>query len=327
MRTPRTLGPAIACALALTPGAAAAAAVGGAPAPSESGGSQYGAALRRTVLRPVATVLRVPATVRSDRPPLIRLRIDEPGQRRVSARVVVLRSPGSDPVARIALGWIPVGRTVRVAWPRRLRLAAGSYVVRVHARDRFNHVLARRAHAAGRATMTVVDPPAPAAPPAALPPAAAPAPVPVPAPAAPVFASAGIFPVRGPVTFGEGFGADRGDHVHQGQDMAAASGTPVVAPVAGTITVASYQADGAGYYVVEQAADGRSFFFAHCLKGSVPVEPGQTVAAGATVCQVGSSGRSSGPHLHFEIWLDGWRTSAKSRPIDPLATLQGWQRS
>jgi murein DD-endopeptidase MepM/ murein hydrolase activator NlpD len=313
MWTPRILSLAAACALVLAP-AAAGSVDGGAPAPAESGGAQYGAALKRIVARPVASLLAVPASVRADRAPAIRVRFDQKGERRVSARVVVLRTPGNDPVARISLGWVPTGRTVAVRWPKQLRLPAGSYLVRVHAKDRHNHVLARRAHAAGRATMTVVDPPAPATEPA-----------PAPVAPAPAFPAAGVFPVQGPFTFGEGIGADRGDHRHEGQDMAAAAGTPVVAPTAGTITVTSYQAGGAGYYVVEQAADGRSYFFAHCRKGSLTVEAGQVVAAGAQVCAVGSTGSSSGPHLHFEIWLDGWRTSAKSRPIDPLPALQGWR--
>jgi murein DD-endopeptidase MepM/ murein hydrolase activator NlpD len=139
----------------------------------------------------------------------------------------------------------------------------------------------------------------------------------------------GAFPVAGPHGYGGAdarFGTGRVGHSHQGQDLTAAAGTPIVAPVAGTITVTSYQAHAAGYYVVEQANDGRSFFFAHCQKGSFGVEAGETVSAGAPICNVGSTGDASGPHLHFEMWLGGWRVDSKSRFADPLAQLKAWDR-
>jgi len=138
---------------------------------------------------------------------------------------------------------------------------------------------------------------------------------------------AGRFPVVGPYTFGgEGsrFGAGRPGHVHQGQDVAAASGTPVVAPVAGTVTWKANQPGGAGIYlVVRGAADGRDYVFMHLKRGSVVVAVGQTVAAGEALAQVGATGVASGPHLHFEIWVGGWQASG-GEPIDPLPQLQRW---
>src|SRR5947199_198319 len=80
--------------------------------------------------------------------------------------------------------------------------------------------------------------------------------------------------------YGDGIGAKRKGHTHQGQDILAAQGTPVVAPLAGTILYVDFQAAGAGYYVVEQAVDGRAFFFAHCQKGSFAVAPGVAVGVG-----------------------------------------------
>ncbi len=135
-------------------------------------------------------------------------------------------------------------------------------------------------------------------------------------------------PIAGAYTFagpGGGFGADRGTYSHQGQDLGAAEGTPVVAPIAGTVRQTAYQEAGAGEYVVLDGSDGRSYFFAHCVRGSTAVQAGQRVARAARLCGVGSTGRSSGPHLHFEIWTPGWRTPG-SQPIDPGPILRAWEQ-
>jgi murein DD-endopeptidase MepM/ murein hydrolase activator NlpD len=135
---------------------------------------------------------------------------------------------------------------------------------------------------------------------------------------------AGVFPVQGPYTLGDGFGAGRSGHVHQGQDIAAAAGTPVVAPLPGTVLTTAYQASGAGYYVVLHGADGRDLVFMHLLAGSTAVARGQAVAAGQRLGLVGATGDATGPHLHFELWPDGWYASPASHPIDPLPQLQAW---
>ena len=71
-------------------------------------------------------------------------------------------------------------------------------------------------------------------------------------------------------------------------------------------------------------ADGRDYFFAHCLRRSTIVAEGAAVAAGAPLCQVGATGTTSGAnHLHFEIWTVGWRV-AGGAPIDPLPELRAW---
>jgi murein DD-endopeptidase MepM/ murein hydrolase activator NlpD len=93
--------------------------------------------------------------------------------------------------------------------------------------------------------------------------------------------------------------------------------------VAGTVHWRAYQAGGAGHYVVVRGDDGRDYVFMHMLDGSVSVEKGQRVAAGQRLGLVGSTGRSDGPHLHFEIWPDGWYAEG-SEPIDPLPDLQAW---
>src|SRR4029453_14888980 len=75
-----------------------------------------------------------------------------------------------------------------------------------------------------------------------------------------------LFPVAGPHTYGDRFGAPRNGYSHQGQDILAAEGTPVVAPIAGAISFTDYQPSAAGYYIVEKGSDGFDYFFAHFQK-------------------------------------------------------------
>jgi len=298
---------------------------GAAVAPSTGGGgTQYGLPMRAArAKQPVAVVFRVSPRVVAEggAPPRIALRIDQRGVARVAARVVFTPLGSKGRPLRIDLGRVRTGQVLRVRWPSDRALVAGRYVVRVHARGPGGAVLRRRARASGRAALTVR--PKPVAPVAPV------APVDPVAPVVPPVSSSGVFPVAGPHGFGAAdgrFGAARDGHVHQGQDIVAARGLPVVAPLAGTILTTGYQKDGAGWYVVENAADGRAFFFAHCMADSVSVSTGQAVAAGGQLCQVGSTGSSTGPHLHFEIWVGGWRVSKASAPVDPLAQLQAWDR-
>ena len=303
--------------LAIAPAAPAAA--GGAPAPLRSGGAAFGSPLPKPAANPVARRLTLsPREITAgDAAPAIRVRVGQRGVARVRARIVVLRLPRNRPVARIQLGWLRTARTVTVTLPRKLALRTGRYLVRLHAADPRGRVLRRSGAYPGRARI-VVHRRRPAAPAPAVPLVPAPAPSP---------AGPGVFPVAGPSDFGGAdarFGAGRTGHIHEGQDMLAAAGTPVVAPYAGTIIQTSYQASGAGEYVVLDGADGRDYFFAHCLRNSTAVAEGAAVAAGQVLCHVGATGTTSGaPHLHFEIWLVGWRV-AGGAPIDPLPELRAW---
>jgi len=140
-----------------------------------------------------------------------------------------------------------------------------------------------------------------------------------------------IFPVQGDHTFGEDgakFGATRGkgksSYKHQGQDIIAAEGLPVVSPTDGTVRFYKYQADGAGYYlVIDDANSDRDYVFMHLKKGSIEVKAGDSVKSGQQIAKVGTTGSSSGPHLHFEIWDGGWYTGS-GKPIDPLSKLKQW---
>jgi murein DD-endopeptidase MepM/ murein hydrolase activator NlpD len=135
-----------------------------------------------------------------------------------------------------------------------------------------------------------------------------------------------LFPVPGPHSFGDAanrFGAGRPGHMHEGQDVLASEGTAVLAPLAGTIITTGYQAGGAGWYAAEHTVDGLDFFFAHCQAGSLAAGTGQAVAAGQPICHIGQTGDATGPHLHLEIWVGGWR-AAGGHPIDPLPYLEVW---
>lgn len=91
--------------------------------------------------------------------------------------------------------------------------------------------------------------------------------------------------------------------MHNGVDMAAAQGTPIYAAKSGKVTTASYQAGGAGYYVSINHGDGFSSVYMHMTH--FIVSPGQYVTAGQVIGYVGSTGGSTGPHLHFGISYNG----------------------
>jgi murein DD-endopeptidase MepM/ murein hydrolase activator NlpD len=132
-------------------------------------------------------------------------------------------------------------------------------------------------------------------------------------PVAPVGAvsSAGLsWPTAGRLS--SGFGAARpGGRRHAGIDLAAATGTAVVAAAAGTVSTAG-NVGGYGIVAYVDHADGVQTRYAHLSR--VTVRAGQKVAAGARLGDVGSTGNSSGPHLHFEVRRNG-------SPVDPLTVL------
>ena len=93
------------------------------------------------------------------------------------------------------------------------------------------------------------------------------------------------------------------NRMHNGIDMACAQGTPIYATRAGTVTTASYQAGGAGYYVSINHLDGFSSIYMHMTH--FVVSAGQSVSQGQLIGYVGSTGISTGPHLHFGISYAG----------------------
>jgi murein DD-endopeptidase MepM/ murein hydrolase activator NlpD len=137
-----------------------------------------------------------------------------------------------------------------------------------------------------------------------------------------------VFPLRG--VFGYGgpeakFGAKRNGHTHQGQDLFADEGIPVVAPRSGTVEYVEYQAGGAGWYVVlDGDAENLDYAFMHLKEGSIPVHKGEHVDQGQRLGSVGHTGDAEGNHLHFEIWDGPWYNGGHT--VDPLPYLQQWQQ-
>lgn len=117
-----------------------------------------------------------------------------------------------------------------------------------------------------------------------------------------------IWPVEGPVT--SPFGV-RWGRMHTGIDIAAPEGTPIKAAAAGTVIYASWMR-GYGNLTVIDHGGGLATAYAHQSRLATSV--GQSVAQGEVIGYVGSTGHSTGPHLHFEVRVNG-------EPVDPLGYL------
>jgi len=108
-----------------------------------------------------------------------------------------------------------------------------------------------------------------------------------------------------------GFGK-RGRRMHKGLDIAAPPGTPVLAAAAGKVVYSDDKQRGYGNLVILSHAHGYVTVYAHNRRNLV--DEGDTVGQGAPIAEVGNTGRSTGPHLHFEI-------RHKKKAVDPLIHL------
>ncbi len=136
-----------------------------------------------------------------------------------------------------------------------------------------------------------------------------------------------VFPVRGRHTFGTGadaFGAGRAGHIHEGQDVLASCGTPLVAARGGTVIQRAFQSLAGNYLVIQDPITGQSNVYAH-LRSPAIVRRGQHVDTGQPIGVVGETGDATACHLHFELWTaPGWYRGGT--PIDPLPTLKAWDK-
>jgi murein DD-endopeptidase MepM/ murein hydrolase activator NlpD len=136
-------------------------------------------------------------------------------------------------------------------------------------------------------------------------------------------AGGGVCPVKGPMRIGQGWGAPRdgGRRRHQGIDLLADAGTPLVAVVSGHISRLSNHDQGrGGISLWLQHAGGTAYYYAHNQHNLVRL--GQRVQAGQLLARVGATGNAKGgpPHLHFQIHPNG------GRPVSPDALVRRWCR-
>jgi murein DD-endopeptidase MepM/ murein hydrolase activator NlpD len=130
------------------------------------------------------------------------------------------------------------------------------------------------------------------------------------------------FPLVGAHDYAEAgarFGAGRG---HQGQDVFAACGTPIVAARGGVVKYREYQPAAGNYVVIDGARTAVDFGYMH-LREEALVALGDRVKTGQPIGFVGATGQASGCHLHFEEWTaPGWYSGGS--PFDPLPDLLAW---
>ncbi|HEV2786198.1 MAG TPA: M23 family metallopeptidase, partial [Solirubrobacteraceae bacterium] len=134
-----------------------------------------------------------------------------------------------------------------------------------------------------------------------------------------------IFPVRGAHGYGEGqavFGAGRNGRTHQGQDVFARCGTPLVAARGGVVKLNQTHGAAGNYVVIDGEGTDIDYAYMH-LRDRSPLAKGARVLTGQLIGQVGDTGDARGCHLHFEMWSGpGWYTGGA--PFDPLPALQAW---
>ncbi len=119
-----------------------------------------------------------------------------------------------------------------------------------------------------------------------------------------------IWPTKGVLTSGYGW---RWGRMHKGIDIAGPTGTPIVAVAPGIVVSAGWNSGGYGNLVELQHPDGTITLYAH--NNRILVRRGQEVAQGQQISEMGSTGRSTGPHLHFEVHPGG------SGAVNPIAFL------
>lgn len=289
-------------------GAGASSAQGGVSDAGANGGATYGEPVARQpapkpkrpsmAARPVLEAFTVsPTVINPGQMPTVSFRVK--GRAPTIRLRLVITSPDNSNLSRqVDLGRLPANM------PQSLDLSAladpslpeGDLQIRIAGRDSAGRILRPRAHLSRVAQLQV---------------------------------RAHVFPLRGVFSYGgagASFGAARSGRSHQGQDLLAAEGIPVVAPRSGVIEYVAYQPQGAGWYVILDG-DGEDFDYAfmHLVEGSIPVTKGEHVDQGQRLGSVGHTGAAEGDQLHFEIWQGQWWGDA-GKPVDPYPSLQQWQQ-
>jgi murein DD-endopeptidase MepM/ murein hydrolase activator NlpD len=126
-----------------------------------------------------------------------------------------------------------------------------------------------------------------------------------------------FWPVAGIITgrFGKWRGGRHHGHYHVGVDIAAPYGTTIVSPLSGTVAFVGRKG-GYGLTLIIDHGNGVSTLYGH--NEEIMVSEGDKIEKGQPVSKIGLSGHSTGPHLHYEVRLDG-------HPVNPLAWTQKFQ--
>jgi murein DD-endopeptidase MepM/ murein hydrolase activator NlpD len=133
-----------------------------------------------------------------------------------------------------------------------------------------------------------------------------------------------IFPIRGAHTMGTGAAAFGGGRGHQGQDVFAKCGTPMVAARGGVVKFKQYHSRAGNYIVIDGDRTGYDYAYMH-LRDAALVDQGDHVYTGQPIGFVGDTGHADGCHLHLEVWkAPGWYSGGHA--IDPLPLLQAWDK-
>lgn len=111
-----------------------------------------------------------------------------------------------------------------------------------------------------------------------------------------------VKPVSGTISSRFGARSRVRSSAHTGLDIATSTGTPVVAAASGTVTFSGWKGS-YGYLMVITHSNGVQTYYGHCSK--LYYSAGQTVSKGQKIAAVGNTGNSTGPHLHFEIRVNG----------------------
>jgi murein DD-endopeptidase MepM/ murein hydrolase activator NlpD len=135
------------------------------------------------------------------------------------------------------------------------------------------------------------------------------------------------FPLLGDHDFGESgarFGAGRSGHTHQGQDVMADCGLPLVAARGGRVQYTGTDSAAGIYIVIDGKGTAYDTAYMH-LAAPSPLKVGDLVRTGQPIGLVGDTGDATACHLHFEIWTaPGWYEGGS--PLDPLPYLMKWDR-
>jgi murein DD-endopeptidase MepM/ murein hydrolase activator NlpD len=105
-----------------------------------------------------------------------------------------------------------------------------------------------------------------------------------------------------------------GTRMHNGLDIGAPQGANIVAAESGVVSMASYYG-GYGYTVIIEHGDNTRTLYAHIRSGGIKVSEGESVSRGQKIAEVGSTGSSTAPHLHFEVHKNG-------QPVNPAPYIR-----